>query len=76
MVVKLTEILRPGRFMSEAGLRSRNNSYVLREVFVNPGHVVCLREDNLYKNLLLEGQLMEELDQEQSFTKIYLTKKY
>ena len=74
MIVGLTEILRPNRFASEDGLLSRENNYVLREVFVNPGHVVCLREDSFYKNLLSEGKLMNNLDHTQSFTKLYLNR--
>ena len=46
--------------------------YTLREVFVNAEHVVCLREDNIYKQLLIENRLVDGLDKDQTFTKIYL----
>ena len=71
MVIKLTEVFKTNKFMSEAG-ESRGRNYILREVFVNPEHVVCLREDTLHKKLLAEDQLVEGLDQNQSFTRIYL----
>ena len=74
MVVKLTEIIKPNRFTSEEGFVSRESNYILREIFINPEHVVCLREDKLYKDLLVEGRLMKELDQKQSFTKVYLNR--
>lgn len=48
--------------------------YVLREVFINPTHVVSLREDGPMKNLLSEGQLPEGLNEHQSFTRLVLDK--
>ena len=71
MVIKLTEVLKTNKFMSETGA-PKGGDYILREVFVNPEHVVCLREDNLYKKLLMEEHLIEGLDKNQSFTRIYL----
>ena len=73
MIVKLVEIIRTSKFMSENGSLSKEN-YILREVFVNPDHVVCLREDGLYKKLLMEGHLLDDLDENQSFTKVYLNR--
>ena len=46
----------------------------LREVFVNPRHVVSLREDGHIKQALNEGKLPEGLDERQSFTKLTLDK--
>jgi hypothetical protein len=50
------------------------NSFSLREVFVNPTHVVSLREDNFMKQHLKEGKLPADLDARQSFTKVTLNK--
>ena len=50
------------------------NSYELREVFVNPSHVISLREDNHMQQNLNEGVLPEGLDARQSFTKLTLDK--
>ena len=50
------------------------DEYQLREVFVNPRHVIALREDNYMKQNLWEGKLPENLDNRQSFTKLTLDK--
>tara|TARA_Y100000310_G_scaffold74681_1_gene70923 strand:+ start:7490 stop:7804 length:315 start_codon:yes stop_codon:yes gene_type:complete len=73
MVVKLIEVIKTNKFMSENGSLSREN-YILREVFVNPAHVVCLREDGICKKLLMENRLLDDLDKNQSFTKVYLNR--
>jgi len=44
--------------------------YNLREIFVNPKHVVYLREDMMTKQHLSEGKFPEELDIRQKFTKL------
>jgi|TARA_R110000824_G_scaffold386041_1_gene580500 hypothetical protein len=46
----------------------------LREVFVNPRHVVSLREDGQARQALTEGRLPEGLDPRQDFTKLTLDK--
>lgn len=61
-MIKLVEIVR------------QLNQYDLREVFINPNHVVSLREDNHTKQLLGEGKLPKGLDERQSFTKLVLDK--
>tara|TARA_R100000908_G_C3730786_1_gene130240 strand:+ start:641 stop:955 length:315 start_codon:yes stop_codon:yes gene_type:complete len=48
-------------------------TYSLRTVYVNPAHVVCLREDQDASRLLEEGRL-GELDSRQSFTRISVNK--
>ena len=50
------------------------DEYKLREVFVNPRHVIALREDNYMKQNLCEGRLPEGLDNRQGFTKLTLDK--
>lgn len=66
MIVKLTEVYETGR-------EAAGSKYSFREVFVNPEHIVCLREDEKYKRLLLEDRL-GELNKSQSFTKIYMNR--
>jgi hypothetical protein len=46
----------------------------LREVFVNPRHVVSLREDGQTSKALNEGRLPEGMDPRQTFTKLTLDK--
>jgi hypothetical protein len=48
--------------------------YILREVYVNPKHVVSLREEVGYQKKLHEGLLPENLDSRQQFTRVTLDK--
>ena len=48
--------------------------YSLREVYINPDHVVCLRENTDLKRLLSEGNLPPGLDVRQNFTTVSLNK--
>ena len=58
-MVKLVEIV-----------HSHTGEYTLRELFINPAHVVFLREDTNMKSRLTEGKLPDGLDLRQTFTKI------
>ena len=48
------------------------NEYRLREVYVNPKHVVAMRQEDRLLGLLAEDKLPSGLDQSQSFTKLYV----
>lgn len=72
MIVKLTEIVKNKHY--NHNISDEGKDYILREVFINPEHVVCLREDNIFKKLLSEGKLMNGLHTEQSFTRVYLNR--
>ena len=48
--------------------------WALRTIYINPTHVVCLREDDVTNGLLKEGSLPKQLDDRQEFTKITLNK--
>ena len=65
-MVKLFEVVSTGG-MSE-------KSYNLREIYINPAHVVYVREATKYKRLLNEGKLPADLDNRQEFSKISLLK--
>ena len=69
MVTKLVEVFVSNEFHTDT-----RNKYLLREVYVNPEHVVCLREDPLFKQKLNEGMLPDVLRDEQHFTRIYLNR--
>tara|TARA_Y100000034_G_C6898979_1_gene415122 strand:- start:550 stop:858 length:309 start_codon:yes stop_codon:yes gene_type:complete len=71
MVIQLTEVYKLNKLTEDSNMR---DEFSLRDIFVNPEHVVCLREDELYKNLLLENRLMGSLDMRQTFTKLYLNR--
>lgn len=53
-------------------VQTYKNDYNLREIFVNPDHVVLLREDTTLKTRLDEGKgnFPEGLDTRQSFTRL------
>ncbi len=67
MIIKLVEI-----FESIGRSRNSRSTYSLREVYVNPDHVVCLREDVSMKRKLEANLLPENLDLKQQFTKLSL----
>tara|TARA_R110002073_G_scaffold322196_1_gene498700 strand:- start:246 stop:536 length:291 start_codon:yes stop_codon:yes gene_type:complete len=67
MVVKLVEVCKSTEF----GL---SNTYALREIFINPEHVVCLRSDDVTRQRLQENKLPQELDERQEFTRIQLNR--
>ena len=67
MVVKLTEVF---QVVNDA----RNSSYSLREIYINPEHVVALRSAADFEQKLNEGQLPSDLDNRQSFTRIYMNR--
>lgn len=67
MLVKLTEVCGTGAVT--AGRR-----YSLREVFINPEHVVMVREEHHLKNLNQEGLLTEGLNRDHRFSKITIDK--
>jgi len=60
MLVNLTEV------------KQAYGNYVLKEVLINPKHVVCVRQADEYEKKLHEGVLPEGLDTRQSFTRLYL----
>ena len=71
MIVKLVEISKSSE-LSELG--KKEESYLLKEIFVNSEHVVCLREDETLKRSLKEGKLVKGLEERQSFTRVYLNR--
>ena len=66
MLVKLTEVCVQGTFTSST------NNYALREIFVNPEHVVMIREEPAMKQLNEGASLIEGLSVGHSFSKVTL----
>jgi len=66
-IVRLVEISKSSNVINGAG-------YTLREIFVNPEHIVCLREDHHTLQLLKEGKLPDDLDVRQKFTKVQMNR--
>ena len=70
MLVTLTEVV--SNNANHYGSSVANKVYTLREVTVNPAHVICLREDASMTNHLTEGRMPEGMDTRQRFTRVIL----
>jgi len=68
MLVKLTEICQNNM------LTSKKNVYTLREVFINPEHVVMIREEGRMQQLREQGVLPENLNDAHRFTKLTINR--
>ena len=66
-MIKLVEICEVKRAAS-----TLQKVYTLREIYVNPKHVVSLREEASFRQKLAEGNMPEGLDTRQGFTRITL----
>ena len=69
MIIKLVEV-----FESTSRSRDAKTSYCLREVYINPDHVVCLREDLSMKRKLEADMLPEDMNPNQQFTRVSLNR--
>ena len=69
MNVQLVEI-----FDRNEGNTERGQTYSVRTIYINPDHVVCIRESYDMSNLLKEGRLPQQLDTRQEFTTLSLNK--
>ena len=68
MIIKLIELAEDNHYGSADG----NKIYILREIFINPRQVVCLREDFSTQKKLKDGLLPDGLDPRTKFTKLSL----
>tara|TARA_R110002020_G_scaffold467016_2_gene690149 strand:- start:1823 stop:2116 length:294 start_codon:yes stop_codon:yes gene_type:complete len=66
-LVKLTEVCQNGALTTQ-------QNYSLREVFVNPEHVVMIREESRMQRLNEQGLLPEGLKSEHQFTKLTINR--
>ena len=64
-MVKLVEVYREKKL-------GASNIFTVREVYINPTHVVCMYDDPSMTRNLREGYLPEDLDQRQAFTRLHL----
>ncbi len=67
MLVKLTEVC-------SSGAVTTNKSYTLREVFVNPEHVIMIREEKRMKELNERGKVASGLDEAHQFSKLTINR--
>lgn len=49
-------------------------NFKLQEVFINPAHIVYIRNEPAMKAKLMEGKLPDNLDQRQEFSVIHLNR--
>jgi hypothetical protein len=68
MLVKLTEVCRNN------AITTRQQDYTLREVFINPEHVVMIREEARLQELNEQIPLTEGLKTEHRFTKLTINR--
>lgn len=68
MLVKLTEVCH------NKALTTRQNDYTLREVFINPEHVVMIREEARLQQINEQLPLTEGLNQSHRFTKLTINR--
>ena len=67
MLVKLTEVCNNGAVTT-------NKNYSLREIFVNPEHVVMVREENRMRELNENGKVATGLDRNHRFSKLTINR--
>ena len=68
-MIQLVEVCQ----LSTASKNTRQQ-FTLREVYVNPKHVISRREDARFGEKLNEGMLPPELDERQKFTRVTIDK--
>jgi hypothetical protein len=66
-LVKLTEIHRNNTITT-------NERYMLREVFINPEHVIMIREEARMQTLNEQGKLPSDLSNAHRFTKLTINR--
>mgnify|MGYP003126832870 FL=1 len=67
MLVKLTEVCNNGAVTT-------NKMYSLREIFVNPEHVIMIREEKRMKELNENGKVASGLDTAHRFSKLTINR--
>jgi|TARA_R110002110_G_scaffold136939_2_gene321976 hypothetical protein len=67
MLIKLTEVCSNGALTT-------NQRYTLREVLVNPEHVIMIREESSIRQLHEEGLLHAGLDRNHRFSKLTINR--
>ena len=60
MLVTLTEVVSTNS--NQTGSSMATKVFTLREITINPQHVICLREDSVMANRLDEGTLPQGLE--------------
>ena len=72
MLVKLIDIYNKKTYATNSN--GKTEEFSLREVFDNPKHVVCMRENDSLKSRLNDTNLGNEIHPAGSYTKIYINR--
>ena len=72
MLVNLVEIYEDRSFTELE--KRKEHALSLREVSINPDHVIYLRENEVMEKKILTSNLFSELDDRQQFTTIHINK--
>jgi hypothetical protein len=67
MLVRLTEVCNTGAV-------TNNTQYSLREIYINPEHVVMVREEQRLKQINEQNRLVDGLDSDHRFSKLTIDK--
>ena len=67
MLIKLTEVCNNSAITSQ-------QTYTLREIFINPEHVVMIREEKRMRELNERGKVADELDKSHQFSKLTINR--
>ena len=72
MLVKLVEIYRKSKEHTTLNEVTNGRNVFLRQVYINPDHVVLMREDSVFGSLG-DTMLLEEIDSRQEFTRLRIS---
>ena len=74
MLVKLVEIYNNKSFERRSEGASFSENFSLREVYINPEHIVCIRNNDTLREKVQFSNLSDEFMGEQQFTKVYINR--
>tara|TARA_B100000424_G_C22814280_1_gene435910 strand:+ start:330 stop:641 length:312 start_codon:yes stop_codon:yes gene_type:complete len=72
-MIRLVEVRESSRGQV-AQTEGTGQRFTLSEIYINPSHVVCIREDSSTVRFLNEGLLPDGLDDRQRFTRLHLNR--
>jgi len=67
MLIKLTEVCVNGTY-------STSQNYLLKEIFINPDHVIMIREEARIKQLNEQGHVHKDLSPSHEFSKLTINR--
>jgi len=74
MIVRLKEIYEVKGGNAHPGMTAYKKKFQSRDVFVNPTHVVCIREDYNYRGMLSESDCSTDVDVTANYTRVYMNR--